>query len=64
MDTTTLIVVILLTLLFFGSSLWMAIYSRMNKVKESEASGYSEGGFNKVKISESDHNAGCETGGG
>ena len=38
MDTTTLIVVILMTLLFFGSSLWMAIYSRRSKVKERETS--------------------------
>ena len=64
MDTTTLIVVILMTLLFFGSSLWMAIYSRMNKAKEREASGYSEAGFNNGKISESDHNAERETRGG
>jgi hypothetical protein len=64
MDTTTLIVVILMTLLFFGFSLWMAIYSRMNKVKESRASGYSEAGFNKGKMSESDHNARRETRGG
>jgi hypothetical protein len=63
MDTTTLIVVVLMTLLFFGSSLWMAVYSRMNKVKESEASGYSEGGFDEGMISESDHHAGRETGG-
>ena len=61
MDTTTLIVVILMTLLFFGSSLWMAIYSRRNKVKEREAPGYSEAGFNKGEISESDRSAGRKT---
>ena len=61
MDTTTLIVVILMTLLFFGSSLWMAIYSRMNKAKENEASGYSKAVFNKSKLPESDYHAGRET---
>lgn len=41
MDSGTITVVVLMTLLFFGAIVWMAIYSRRNKLAD-EASNVSD----------------------